>query len=153
MAAQQQSLLGLATLLCGDFHAAEDLVQTVFAKLYLHWDRLRRGNYQLEAYARRMVVNENASLWRRAWRRRERSRAVLPEVTTPLPDPDEGTWRLVCALPKQQRAVVALRFYLDLSVAETASLLRCTEGTVKSHTSRALSALREALNEGRQRDE
>lgn len=145
VAAHQQSLLGFAHLLSGDFHGAEDLVQTVLAKAYLRWPKLSGSDHNVDAYVRRMLVNENASLWRRAWKRRERSSDQLPEVASVPADGDESTWRLVCALPAQQRAVVALRFYLDASVAETATVLGCTTGTVKSHTSRALAKLRAAL--------
>ncbi len=64
----------------------------------------------------------------------ERSSDGLPEQAFVTPTTDEGTWRLVCELPKQQRAVIAWRFYLDVIVAETAELLNCAPGTVKSHT-------------------
>jgi len=58
--------LGFAYLLCGDFHGAEDLVQTSLAKMYLRWAKLSRSDFNLEAYVRRMIINENASVWRRA---------------------------------------------------------------------------------------
>jgi len=72
---------------------------------------------------------------------------VLPEQAFVTPTTDEGTWRIVCALPKQQRAVIALRFYLDVIVAETAELLNCAPGTVKSHTARALAKLKISIQE------
>ena len=62
--------MGFAYLLCGDFHGAEDLVQTGLAKMYLRWAKLSRSDFNLEAYVRRMIINENASVWRRAWKRR-----------------------------------------------------------------------------------
>jgi RNA polymerase sigma factor (sigma-70 family) len=139
--------LGFAYLLCGDFHGAEDLVQTSLAKMYLRWAKLSRSDFNLAAYVRRMIINENASVWRRAWKRRERSSDVLPEQAFVTSTTDEGTWRLVCALPKQQRAVIALRFYLDVIVAETAELLNCAPGTVKSPTARALAKLKISIQE------
>lgn len=144
VAARQQALLRFAYLLTSDHHAAEDLVQTALAKTYLSWHRLRdRGS--LDAYVRRIIVNENASIWRRAWKRRERSTEVLPEMPVDDPDTDrqDVMWRLVQTLPERQRAAVVLRFYEDLSEAQTAQILGCSVGTVKSQTSRALSRLRE----------
>src|SRR6187402_736600 len=70
--ARQGRLLRTAYLLTGDQHQAEDLLQTSLAKLYLSWDKVRdRGS--IDAYARRIMVNENNSAWRRPWRRRERA--------------------------------------------------------------------------------
>ena len=78
--ARQPRLLGIAYLLTGNRHQAEDLLQTSLAKLYLSWDNVRdRGN--VDAYVRRIMVNENNSLWRRAWRRREVPTDEVPDVT------------------------------------------------------------------------
>jgi DNA-directed RNA polymerase specialized sigma24 family protein len=79
-------------------------------------------------------VNENASLWRRAWKRRERSTELLPEPRPVDAAPVDTTWALVQALPTRQRTAIALRFYSDLSVAETAETMGCSEGAVKTHT-------------------
>src|SRR5262245_15522287 len=76
--AGQAALVRFAYLLTSDYQAAEDLVQTALAKTYLSWDRLRDRN-AVDAYVRRIIVNENASIWRRAWRRKERPTEVLPE--------------------------------------------------------------------------
>jgi RNA polymerase sigma-70 factor (sigma-E family) len=148
LAARQASLLRTAYLLTGNRQDAEDLVQTAFAKLYLSWDRVRdRGS--MDGYVRRILVNEHNSLWRRAWKRREHA---APDETLHALDrahqdhPDDGTsaalWEVVQTLPRKARAVVVLRYYEELSEAETADVLGISVGTVKSQTSRALAALR-----------
>src|SRR3954470_19129041 len=142
--ARQGRLLRTAYLLTGDQHQAEDLLQTSLAKLYLAWDRVReRGN--VDAYVRRIMVNENNSLWRRPWKRREHASDDLPEGG--FHDVyDEGlgaaVWEVVQTLPKKARAFVVLRYYEQLSEAETADVLGISVGTVKSQTSRALASLR-----------
>jgi RNA polymerase sigma-70 factor (sigma-E family) len=144
--ARQQALLRFAYLLTGDHHTAEDLVQTALAKTYLSWGKLRdRG--ALDAYVRRIIVNEHTSLWRRAWKRNERPSDVLPETATPGRDTshDDAMWRAVQTLPTRQRAAVVLRYYEDLSEAETARVLNCSIGNVKSQTSRGIAALRAGL--------
>ncbi len=148
VAARQQALLRFAYLLTSDHHTAEDLVQTALAKTFLSWDKLRdRG--ALDGYVRRIIINENISLWRRAWKRNERPSDQLPEDVGP--DVDEGRghldtlWQVVQALPARQRAAVVLRYYEDLTEAETAAVLGCSVGTVKSQTSRAIAAMRSRL--------
>jgi RNA polymerase sigma-70 factor (sigma-E family) len=149
MAARQPSLLRTAYLLTGDRHAAEDLVQTAFAKLYLSWDRVQRREH-LDGYIRRILVNEHNSLWRRAWKRREITTDELPERVGVPDRPDHGErsalWEFVQTLPRKQRAVVVLRYYEDLSEAEVAATLGISVGTVKSQSSRALAALRERIH-------
>lgn len=145
LAARQGSLLRTAYLLTGDRHQAEDLVQTAFAKLYLAWDRVH-DRESVDGYVRRILVNENNSVWRRAWKRREVATEHLPE--SPSRDTyDEGRsaalWALVQTLPRKARAVVVLRYYEELSEAETADVLGISVGTVKSQASRALATLRE----------
>jgi RNA polymerase sigma-70 factor (sigma-E family) len=145
MAARQPSLMRTAYLLTGDRHQAEDLVQTSLAKLYLAWDRVH-DRESIDGYVRRILVNENNSLWRRAWKRREVATDRLPDVAT-RDTYDEGRssalWDIVQTLPRKARAVVVLRYYEELTEAETADLLGISIGTVKSQTSRALAALRE----------
>jgi RNA polymerase sigma-70 factor (sigma-E family) len=149
LAARQPSLLRTAYLLTGNRHDAEDLVQTAFAKLYLSWDKVRdRGS--IDGYVRRILVNEHNSLWRRAWKRREHAAddVVLHALEEPHHDlPDDGVgpalWDVVQTLPRRARAVVVLRYYEELSEAETAAVLGISVGTVKSQTSRAHAALRE----------
>ena len=139
---RQATLLRTAYLLTGDAHTAEDVVQTALAKLYLSWDRVHGS---LDAYARRIVVNEANSIWRRPFRRREVSAALLPEHGASEVY-DEGraatVWRAVSQLPRRQRAVIVLRYYEDLSEAEIAEVLEISPGTVKSQASRALATLR-----------
>lgn len=148
--ARQARLLRTAYLLTGDQHQAEDLLQTSLAKLYLAWDKVRDRD-SVDAYVRRIMVNENNSLWRRGWRRRETATDTVPE-TTPVHDTyDEGVgaevWRLVQTLPRRARAVVVLRYYEQLTEAETADVLGISVGTVKSQCSRALATLRERIGE------
>ena len=144
MAARQPSLLRTAYLLTGDRHTAEDLVQVAFAKLYLSWDKVQRREL-VDGYVRRILVNEHSSLWRRAFKRREVVSDALPETHT-VDRTDDGEsaalWAFVQTLPRKQRAVVVLRYYEDLSEAETADVLGISVGTVKSQSSRALAAMR-----------
>lgn len=145
MSARQPSLLRTAYLLTGDQHTAEDLVQTALAKLYLSWDKVQdRG--LIDGYVRRILVNENNSLWRRAWKKREVSTDAVPDHQRVVDTPDDGRsaalWEFVQTLPRKQRAVVVLRYYEDLSEAEVADTLGISVGTVKSQSSRALAALR-----------
>ena len=145
MAARQAALLRTAYLLTGDRAGAEDLVQTALAKLYLSWDRVRERE-AIDGYVRRIIVNEHNSLWRRAWKRREHVAETMPE--RPFVDEyDDGRgaalWSFVRSLPPRQRAVIVLRYYEELSEAETAAVLGVSVGTVKSQASRALAGLRE----------
>lgn len=146
LAARQAALLRTAYLVCGDRHQAEDVLQTALAKLYLSWDKVRdRG--ALDAYVRRIVVNETTSAWRRPWHRRERVTDVLPETAAHHDAYDEGQsaalWDVVRSLPPRARAVVVLRYYEQLTEAETAQTLGISTGTVKSQCSRAMTLLRE----------
>ncbi|MDT0202381.1 SigE family RNA polymerase sigma factor [Nocardioides sp. AE5] len=148
LAARQGTLLRTAYLVCGDRHTAEDLAQTAAAKLYLAWDRISaRGN--VDAYARRVIINEHNSLWRRPWKKREVVADELPEHGyvdhQRAPDEVAAVWTAVRALPPRQRAVVVLRYYEDLSEAEIAETLDVSAGTVKSQASRALATLRDRL--------
>ena len=145
--ARQPALLRVAYLLTGDRHQAEDVLQTSLAKLYLAWDKVRDRD-SVDAYVRRIMVNENNSLWRRGWKKREHATEVLPD--RPHTDVyDEGRsdalWSVVQSLPPRARAVVVLRYYEQLTEAETADLLGISAGTVKSQCSRALAALRERV--------
>ena len=144
--ARQASVLRTAYLLSGDRHTAEDLTQTAFAKLYLAWDRVQ-DRESVDGYVRRILVNENNSLWRRGWKKREYSTDDMPDHDHATDRYDEGqrdaVWDIVQTLPRKARAVVVLRYYEQLSEAETAEVLGISVGTVKSQTSRALATLRE----------
>jgi RNA polymerase sigma-70 factor (sigma-E family) len=149
LAARQPSLLRTAYLLTGNRHDAEDLVQTAFAKLYLSWEKLRDQG-SMDGYVRRILVNEHNSLWRRAWKKREHAAddTVLHGLGGPHHDAyhdgvADALWDVVRTLPRKARAVVVLRYYEELSEAETAAVLGVSLGTVKSQTSRALATLRE----------
>ena len=148
LAVRQPSLLRTAYLLTGDRHQAEDVLQTSLAKLYLAWDKVHdRG--AVDAYVRRIMVNENNSLWRRAWKKREWATDELPEGAPHHDQYDDGTndqlWAVVQTLPPKARSVVVLRYYEQMSEAEVADALGISVGTVKSQCSRALSALRERV--------
>ena len=149
LVAREPALQRLALLLTGDEHAAQDLVQTSLAKLYLAWGRLDdRDN--IDAYARRIVVNEHRTAWRRPWRRREVVTDVPPDRGRPAIEYDgsrELVWEFVASLPPRQRAVIVLRYYEQLTESEIAEILGISVGTVKSQASRAIAALRARLPE------
>jgi len=145
LAARQPALLRTAYLLTGDRHTAEDLVQTALAKLYLSWDKVNRRE-SLDGYVRRILVNENNSLWRRAWKRSEVATEFVPDHgVTDAYDEGEASeiWEAVQSLPRRQRAVIVLRYYEQLSESEIAHTLGISTGTVKSQASRALATLRQ----------
>lgn len=149
VAASAIRLRRMAYLLCGDWQRAEDELQAALVKLYLSWNRVRaRG--ALDAFVRTTVVRGLIDERRRPWRR-ERAEATLqgPAAAEPLPVEDRLVVRDALALvPPRQRAVLVLRFYEDCDVAETARLIGCSEGTVKSQTARGLARLRELLAAG-----
>ena len=140
----QGRLLRTAVLLAGDHQRAEDLVQEALFKVALRWRRLRDGHP--EAYARQVLVHDNIS-W---WRKHRREVLVEPPEGPPV-DPGIATDRRLlldrslAALTPRQRAVVVLRFYEDLSEADTAEAMGCSVGTVKSQTHDALRRLRGLL--------
>jgi RNA polymerase sigma-70 factor (sigma-E family) len=142
------SLRRLAYLLGGDWHLAEDAVQTALTRLYAVWRRLHRRD-EVEGYARRIVVRAVVDERRRAWFRRERVSAQLPD--TARPDDNAMTadrlvvLRALSEMPSRQRAAIVLRYWEDLSIEETAEILGCPPGTVKSQTARGLQTLRNLL--------
>ena len=150
--ASRGGLLRSACLLTvGDSHLAEDLVQTALARLYVAWPKVRRTGTQL-AYTWRIVVNAHIDEVRRPRWRREQPVASPPD----LPDPaipaafadgvDGAAVRAaLAALPPGMRAAVVLRYWVDLSIEETAMILGCSEGTVKSQSAKAIARLRELL--------
>lgn len=144
VAARSRALRKAAWLLTGDWHSAEDLLQTALAKCYLAWSQIASGRE--EAYVRRVLVTTYATWWRRAWRGEQPTDAVL-ETADPYDEPERAELRLVLlqalgGLTRRQRATVVLRYYCDLSEAETADTLGCSVGTVKSQAARGLARLR-----------
>ncbi|RVX40422.1 RNA polymerase sigma-70 factor (sigma-E family) [Nonomuraea polychroma] len=136
--ARSDRLLRTAYLLTRDWGVAEDLLQESLAKAWFAWP----GIDEPEAYVRKVLVTTYTSWWRRRWRR-ELPSADLPDAPSYDPaGPREELWKAVGRLPARQRAVIVLRFYEDLPVAEVAELLGCQEGTVKSQTAKALAKLR-----------
>jgi RNA polymerase sigma-70 factor (sigma-E family) len=145
-AARARSLRRTAYLLCGDWHRAEDLVQTAFVKLYASWTRVR-DREALDGYLRTVLVRAYVDETRRPSRRERLVGAVPDHAAAEASGPAERM-ALAAALrevPPRQRACLVLRFYDDLSVTETAAALGCAEGTVKSQTAKGLDALRRLL--------
>jgi RNA polymerase sigma-70 factor (sigma-E family) len=143
-AARVQRFRRVAFAFCGDWHAAEDLVQAMFVQLYRRWRRVRPDT--VDAYARRILLN--LFLAGRRTSGREYVTSVVPERESP-PGRDTpvrlDVERALADLTPRQRAMVVLRFLEDLPVAEVASLLGVAEGTVKSQTARGVEALRAVL--------
>lgn len=136
----------LAYLLTGDHALAQDLTQEAFVRLYGRFRDLRDPD-AFPAYLRATVVN----LARSHFRRRRVERAHLRRERT-APDPPEvevgrrhEMWEALQALPHRQRAAIVLRYYEDLTEAETADVLRCPVGTVKSLVSRGIDRLRDEM--------
>jgi len=149
VAGSSAALMRTAYLLTGNRSDAEDLLQTALAKTYLAWPRIRE-RHAVDAYVRRTMVNTRTS-----WRRRDRHLtsaghdehlAALPDLGRDrLADADlhEALWGALARLPRRQRAAVVLRYYEELSEAETAAALGVSVGTVKSTVARGLAKLRE----------
>ncbi|OLF10269.1 RNA polymerase subunit sigma-24 [Actinophytocola xinjiangensis] len=141
--ARMDSLRRVAYLLCRDWHTADDLVSVTITKLYRHFARVK-DEVRLDGYVRRIMLRVWLDERRRPWRR-EQPTADLPDVEQPTRHEVVDRAQvldLLDGLPPRQRAAVVLRLYCDLSVAETAEILGCTAGTVKSQTARGLDTLR-----------
>ncbi|WP_433333577.1 SigE family RNA polymerase sigma factor [Spirillospora sp. CA-294931] len=141
--ARSDRLLRTAYLLTRDRGLAEDLLQEAMAKAWFAWRRL--GD-EPEPYVRKIMVTTFVSWRRRRWRG-ETPTGDLPDTetardATSAADERDVLWRALGRLPARQRAVIVLRYYEDLSEAQTADLLGCSVGTVKSQASRALAKLR-----------
>ncbi|TDE29500.1 SigE family RNA polymerase sigma factor [Nonomuraea mesophila] len=145
VAARGTSLLRVAYLACGDEAEAEDLLQTALERTYKNWHRVHHDSP--EPYVRRVIINAAIS--------RARRRAILTLI--PMHSPPERSARsadvdlrhvlmeALRALPPRQRAVIVLRYWEDLSEVQTADVLGCSVGTVKSQASKAMAKLRTAL--------
>lgn len=143
--ARGPALLRLAYCLVGDWHRADDVCQAALVRLYRAWPRVARHD-ALDAYARRIVTNEANRWWRRPASREELPGDLAGSSHDPMRavDDHDQLWRLLMTLPKRQRAVVVLRYVEDLSEHETARVLDCSVGTVKSTASKAMARLRVA---------
>jgi RNA polymerase sigma-70 factor (sigma-E family) len=136
--AQSHRLYRTAYLMVGDHQLAEDLVQVTLTKVYVRWGRIASME-QPGAFARKVLVNQATSWWRR------RSSSELPMPVPDRPGAEHAdrvatsrtVWNAVLTLPPRQRAVVVLRYYEDLTEADTADVLGMAVGTVKSHASAA----------------
>ena len=140
----QHRLLRSAVLLCGDVHQAQDLLQESLIKLARNWDRV--GHEKPDAYVRRILYNSNIDRWRR-----RRLEVVTDQV------PDRGisygpSWEAghdvraaLQQLAPRQRAVLVLRYFEDLTEAETARVLGIALGTVKSQSHDGLRRMKELL--------
>jgi RNA polymerase sigma-70 factor (sigma-E family) len=148
--ARSGSLLRTALLLVGQNRAeAEDLLQVALERAYRHWPRVIRTE-EPERYVRRILANASADRWRRIGSRAERTvpatqqDASIPDRTADLAERDY-LLRALATLPPGQRAVLVLRYFDDLTEAQTARMLGCSVGTVKSQTARGLDKLRVAV--------
>ncbi|MEV6861908.1 SigE family RNA polymerase sigma factor [Streptosporangium subroseum] len=146
VAARATSLLRVAYLACGDETEAEDLLQTALERTYKNWERVACYDNP-DAYVRRVIINAAIN--------RARRRAILsiipmhspPETSARASDPDlfHVLMDALRTLPPRQRAVIVLRYWEDLSETQTAEVLGCAVGTVKSQASKAMAKLRSAL--------
>jgi RNA polymerase sigma-70 factor (sigma-E family) len=137
----------VAFLLCQDWHRADDVAQAAITKLYVHWRTASKAN-NLDGYVRTILVREYLSNQRTAWASRvDLSGGSVADFA--VPDGDVTTRLAVrtalADVAPRQRAALVLRYYCDLSVDETAEVLNCSPGTVKSQTARGLESLRRAL--------
>ncbi len=145
VAARRTHLRRIAYATCGDWHRADDLVQTALVKAYVAWPTLRNEGSE-EAFVRRIIVRSNVDESRRPWRH-ERSGLEGHDRATAAPDVEERSalFDALQDLPVMQRKAVLLRHWVGLSTAETAVELGISEGTVKSHCSRGRARLQRLL--------
>ena len=148
MHARWPGMVRLAYGLTGDQGHAEDVAQAAFARAYASWPRVKRSG-DPDAYVRQIVINENRNRFRKHRVAERLTDTVLIDVpwTDATRESDERS-ALIAALQRlgpKQRAVIVLRYWLDLTEQETAAALNCSVGTVKSQASRALATLRESI--------
>jgi RNA polymerase sigma-70 factor (sigma-E family) len=138
-----ERLRRVAYLLCRDWHRADDLVQMTVTKLYVNWRRASAAD-DMDRYVHRILINCFLSEGRKWW-----SRVALvaqpPEEAAPATDAATtlAVRELLALVPPRQRATLVLRFYCDLTTEQTAEVLGCSDGTVKSQTAKGLARLRE----------
>lgn len=147
MSARSASLFRTAYLIVGDHQLAQDLLQESLIKTYIAWPRIRDVS-KAEAYTRKTIVTTAIS-WRRRRSFHERPTDLLPDTAVPDPGDAVTTHASVVAqlrtLPPRQRAAIVLRYYEDLSEAQTAEVMGCSVGAVKSQVSTGLGRLRDRL--------
>jgi RNA polymerase sigma-70 factor (sigma-E family) len=140
--ARSQALVRSAYLLTHDERLAEDLVQTALTKAWFAWRRIEDP----EAYVRRIMVTTSASWWRRRWVRETPTEDLSMELERAGAEPshvgDQDLWDAIGHLPRRQRAVIVLRYLEDRTEVDTADLMGCSVGTVKSQCAKALAKLR-----------
>jgi RNA polymerase sigma-70 factor (sigma-E family) len=138
------AMVRLAYGLTGDLGHAEDVAQAAFARAYASWSRVARTG-DPDAYVRKIVINENLSRFRKR-RVTEDLVGAVPEgpgqAAADVTGDSEALLGALRRLGPRQRAVIVLRYWMDMSEAETAAALNCSVGTVKSQASRALATLR-----------
>jgi RNA polymerase sigma-70 factor (sigma-E family) len=141
----------IAFLLCQDWHRADDLTQTALTQTYVHWRRAKAAD-NTDAYVGAILMNAYLSEQRTSWWKRtsvrsepgEASSTVLAVRDIPLEEQLDLRAALHTLAPRRL-ATVVLRYYCDYSIEQTAQLLGCSIGTVKSQTAKALSQLRDVL--------
>ncbi len=148
VAARQTHLRRIAYAVCGDWHRADDLLQTALVKLYVAWPRLHRDGRE-EAYVRQIIVRANIDESRRPWRREAPGLEGWDQTAREgLPYEERSVlFEALQSLPPMQRRTVLLRHWLGLSVEQTAGELGISQGTVKSHTSRGIEKLQTLLGD------
>jgi RNA polymerase sigma-70 factor (sigma-E family) len=151
--ASSRRLLRTAYLICGDLDGAQDLLQTALERAYRRWGRIRRREVP-EAYVRRIIVNAATDAWRtrRNVRIIEFDESQLPPLADAVMEGLPGRDALLACvreLPAGQRAVLVLRYFDDLTEVETARVLGCSVGTVKSQHARAIARLRQLMPDRR----
>ena len=149
--ARSQALFRLCCLLVGDRGLAEDLLQESLTKAYVHWRRLR-DPAKADAYTRKVITTTAIGGWRRRSWQGERPRDDVPDTGTPSHADDvtlqAWLWAELQTLPPRQRAAIVLRYYEDLTEAQTAEAMACTVGTVKSQVAHGLRKLRARVGPG-----
>jgi len=149
-------LVRFAAVLTGDRELAQDVVQDALVRAHQQWRRVAAAE-RPKLYLRKMVVNGYLS-WRRRWYQRSVQttadvarfgEAAAPDHADRIADADRLA-KLLAALSRSQRAAIVLRFYEDLDDTEIAEVLECAVGTVRSHISRGLTALRVQIGNGKQ---
>lgn len=147
-AARGRALCRTAYLLTGDWQAGEDLVQEALTRTYLRRHRLSSAS-ALEPYARKVLFSLFLSSRRRLWHR-ELPFAVVPDQARngqlAAAEDRNGLWPALMALSAQQRAVLVLRYFEDLTEADIAAVLACSPGAVKTHAARGLDRLRKSIS-------